>query len=81
MQTLMAQRLTEDLSKITITENKCLEYKCPEPCSRLRRQTHMHCIVCQDVAEFYDQICCYKCGNSYKWSVPWKNERKTSAIN
>jgi hypothetical protein len=47
---------------------------CSRPSPRLRRQTHMHCTVCQDVAEFYDQIHCHNCGNCYKWSVPWKNE-------
>jgi len=70
MQTLMAQRIIEDLSSKIESKIECLE-----PCPMLRRQTHMHCIVCQDIAEFYNQKCCYKCGNLYKWSVPWKNKR------
>jgi rRNA maturation endonuclease Nob1 len=42
--------------------------------SKIRRQTHMRCIICQDVAETYAQKQCFKCGSVYKWSIPWKNE-------
>lgn len=46
------------------------------PCPRLRRQTHMSCVICHDIAEHYDQKSCYKCGSCYKWSVPWKNDQE-----
>ncbi len=41
----------------------------------LKRQTHMHCTICENVAEFYNQIKCNKCGSILKWSIPWKNEK------
>lgn len=40
----------------------------------IRRQTHMHCMICFDIAESYNQRKCYKCGSIFKWSIPWKNE-------
>ncbi len=40
---------------------------------KMRRQTHMCCTICKDVAETYNQKKCYKCGSIYKWSIPWKN--------
>jgi len=39
----------------------------------MRRQTHMYCTICHDVAESYDQKDCSRCGSTHKWSVPWKN--------
>ena len=40
---------------------------------KMRRQTHMYCMICLDVAESYSQKECYKCGSIFKWSIPWKN--------
>jgi len=42
----------------------------------LKRQTQMHCTICKYIAESYNQKDCYNCGSIYKWSIPWKNDRK-----
>jgi predicted nucleic acid-binding Zn ribbon protein len=63
-----------------ILQTKIKEKVYQKPCPKLKRQTHMHCTVCQDIAEYYDQVCCHKCGSSYKWSVPWKNEPRNTII-
>lgn len=46
---------------------------------KMRRQTHMHCTICFDVAESYSQKECYRCGSVYKWSIPWKNHREITS--
>ena len=51
--------------------DKEIEKICQEPHLKLRRQTHLHCDKCQDVAEYYNQECCHRCGNSYKWNDKW----------
>ena len=40
---------------------------------KMRRQTHMHCTICFDIAESYNQKECFRCGSVSKWSIPWKN--------
>jgi hypothetical protein len=72
MQTLITERIGKIITSLPMAPKNELAI-----CPRLRRQTHMHCTVCHDVAENYDQIRCNRCGNSYRWSVPWKNEPKT----
>jgi len=51
----------------------------------LKRQTHMFCMICNEVAETYNQNECFKCKSILKWSIPWKNNecknRPGSAIN
>jgi hypothetical protein len=41
---------------------------------KMRRQTHMYCTICNNVAETYNQKECNHCGSISKWSIPWKNE-------
>jgi hypothetical protein len=40
---------------------------------KMRRQTHMYCTICFDVAESYSPKECHGCGSALKWSIPWKN--------
>lgn len=43
---------------------------------KMKRQTHMHCTICKEIAESYNQIECSKCRSNFKWSIPWKNKIK-----
>jgi hypothetical protein len=52
----------------TLTIRKELE--CP---LILKRQTHMSCVACHYIAEYYDQKYCHNCGSYCKWSISWKN--------
>jgi hypothetical protein len=74
---VLIEKNSKDIQKdLSNTQKECQIdiYKCPQPCLSLKRQTHMHCIVCYYIAEFYDQNLCHNCGNLYKWSIPWKNK-------
>ncbi len=61
----------------TLTE-EILEHKLDTPC--LKRQTHMHCMSCDEVAELYNQKECHRCKSMFKWSIPWKNCSKTDTL-
>ncbi len=65
MQTLSKERYEESFKKLK-------EQDLSIPC--LRRQTHMYCVICEEVSESYNQKKCYECGSTFKWSIPWKNE-------
>ena len=49
----------------------------PPDLPKMKRQTHMQCTICLDIAETYDQKECNKCKSIYKWSIPWKNSPET----
>jgi len=72
MQTLTKENLKEELEDLPKIRSDSFSVPC------LKRQTHMHCIVCDKVAESYGQKECCQCGSVFKWSIPWKNEKYLS---
>lgn len=64
---------TDDCKEAT---DDCKENDLP----KMKRQTHMYCTICYEVAESYNQQRCFICGSVSKWSIPWKNDCNKSVL-
>jgi hypothetical protein len=71
MQTLTKEDLKDRLKYEIENRPKSRSDSYPPLC--LKRQTHMHCVICDEVAESYSQKECHRCGSVFKWSISWKN--------